>query len=119
PKSGPFCGADCVRYPYTDIAAYIPGDFLWLYPALLVAPMFVVLMAVIHDRVPFDRRGFSRIGVVFAAMAAALLTADYFIQLRVVQPAILKGELEGLAPFTQYNPHGVFIALEDAGYLLI
>src|SRR5437773_731494 len=60
PKSGPFCGADCVRYPYTDIAAYIPGDFLWLYPALLVAPMFVVLMAVIHDRVPFDRRRFSR-----------------------------------------------------------
>jgi uncharacterized membrane protein (GlpM family) len=24
-----------------------------------------------------------------------------------------------MAPWTQYNPHGVFIALEEAGYLLI
>ena len=42
---------------------------------------------------------------------AALLSADYFIQLRVIQPAILKRELDGLAPLSQYNPHGVFIAL--------
>jgi hypothetical protein len=52
-------------------------------------------------------------------MAAMVLTADYFIQLRVVQPAVLKDELDGLAPLTQYNPHGVFIALEEAGYLLM
>jgi hypothetical protein len=31
----------------------------------------------------------------------------------------VKGELDGLAALTQYNPHGVFIALEEAGYLLM
>jgi hypothetical protein len=31
---------------------------------------------------------------------------------------VLRGELEGLAPLSQYNPSGVFIALEEAGYLL-
>jgi hypothetical protein len=31
-KSGPFCVDDCVGYPFTDIAAYIPRDFLWIYP---------------------------------------------------------------------------------------
>jgi hypothetical protein len=67
---------------------------------------------------PKGRERFSRIGVAFGMMAATLITADYFIQLRVVQPAILRGELDGLAPLTQYNPHGVFIALEDAAYLL-
>ena len=119
PKGGPFCVRDCVGYPYTDFAAYIPRDFLWLYPGLLPAPLFVVMLGGIHDRAADHLKPFSRLAIVFAAMASAILTADYFIQLRVIQPAVLKGELGGLAPLTQYNPHGVFIALEEAGYLLM
>jgi hypothetical protein len=119
PKSGPFCLEGCVGYPYTDIAAYIPRDFLWLYPALLPAVFFVMLVNGIHDRAAAEVKRFSRLAVVFATMAATLLTVDYFIQLRVIQPAVLRAEFDGLAPLTQYNPHGVFIALEEAGYLLI
>ena len=119
PKSGPFCTADCVGYPYTDIAEYIPRDFLWLYPGLLPAPLFVVLLSGLHERATIDRKRFSRVALAFAAIAAAILTAVYFVQLRFVQPAVLKGELDGLAPWTQYNPHGVFIALEEAGYVLM
>jgi hypothetical protein len=118
PKGGPFCTAGCVEYPYTDIAAYIPRDFLWMYPALLPAPLFVILLSGVHDRAALDRKPFGRAAVAFGAMAATILTAVYFIQLRYVQPAVLRGELDGLAPWTQYNPHGVFIALEEAGYLL-
>jgi hypothetical protein len=44
---------------------------------------------------------------------------DYFIQLTVIQPSLIKGETEGLALFSQYNPHGIFIALEDLGYLMM
>jgi hypothetical protein len=117
PKSGPFCVEGCVGYPYTDIAAHIPRDFLWMYPALLVAPLFVVITAVIHEQAFPGLQRYSRIAIAFALMAAVLLSADYFIQLRVIQPAVLKGELDGLAPLSQYNPHGVFIALEEAGYL--
>jgi hypothetical protein len=36
-----------------------------------------------------------------------------------LQPAFLLGETEGLSPWTQYNPHGVFIALENVGYVLL
>jgi hypothetical protein len=36
-----------------------------------------------------------------------------------VQSAVLRGEFDGLAPLTQYNPQGVFIALEEAGYTLM
>ena len=119
PKSGPFCVENCLGYPYTDFVAYIPRDFLWMYPALFVAPLFVVLLAAMHERALPGRRHFSRIAMAFGIMAATTLTADYFIQLRFVQPAVLKGELDGLAPWTQYNPHGVFIALEEAGYALM
>jgi hypothetical protein len=90
-----------------------------MYPALLVAPLFVVLVADIHERTAPQRQRFSRVALAFGLIAATVLTADYFIQLRFVQPAVLKGELEGLAPLTQYNPHGVFIALEEAGYVVM
>jgi len=119
PKGGPFCVENCVGYPYTDIAAYIPRDFLWMYPALLTAPLFAMMLNGIHDRIAEDRTRFSRVAMAFSLVTATLLTADYFIQLRVIQPAVRKGELDGLAPLTQYNPHGVFIALEEAGYLLL
>ena len=119
PKAGPFCTEGCIGYPYTDFARFIPRDFIWMYPALFVGPLYVMFTAVIHQRTPAGRQVFSFIGIAFAGMAATVLTADYFVQLRVIQPAILNGELDGLAPLTQYNPHGVFIAFEEAGYLLM
>ena len=72
-----------------------------------------------HERTPPTRRQFTRSAMAFGIMAATTLTAAYFIQLRFVQPAVLNGELDGLAPWTQYNPHGVFIALEEVGYPLM
>jgi hypothetical protein len=119
PKSGPFCTENCVGYPYTDIAAFIPRDFLWIYPALLPAPLFVMMLNSVHERATTDRMRFSRLALAFGAMAGTILTAVYFVQLRFVQPAVLKSELDGLSPWTQYNPHGVFIALEEAGYALM
>jgi hypothetical protein len=91
------------RSACTDIAVNIPRDFLWMYPALLPAPLFVMMVSGLHDQAAVDRKRFSRLAVAFSAIAATLLTADYFIQLRVIQPAILKGELDGLAPLSQYN----------------
>jgi hypothetical protein len=55
----------------------------------------------------------------FALISATAHAINYFIQLAVVQPSLLKGELEGLSLFSQYNPHGIFIALEDVGYLMM
>jgi len=48
-----------------------------------------------------------------------LIVVDYGIQLTFVQPALLAGEAQGLSAFTQDDPHGMFIALENVGYLLL
>jgi hypothetical protein len=77
------------------------------------------MLSGLQQRAASGRRGFSRVALAFGAMASTIITAVYFIQLRFVQPAVLRGELDGLAPWTQYNPHGVFIALEEAGYALM
>jgi len=47
------------------------------------------------------------------------LSIDYGIQLTVLQPALLSGQTEGMSALTQYNPHGVFIALENVGYAVL
>ncbi len=119
PRSGPFCGSACIPYPYTDVAAFIPQDYVWLYPGILLAPIFVVLMACIHSYVADEKKAFSRIGLSFALLYAAVILVDYFVQLTVVVPSLQSGETEGLSLLTQYNPHGIFITFEALGYLMM
>jgi hypothetical protein len=122
-RSGPFCMVDlvdaCITYPYTDAAAFVPNDYLWMYPAFLMGPLFVMVVGCIHHTAAADKKVFSQIALSFAVISAIALATNYFIQLTVVQPSLLKGEVEGLSLFSQYNPHGLFIALEDIGYLMM
>ena len=74
-----------------------------LYPALLPGPLFVILLSGVHERAALDRKPFGQAAVAFGAMAATILTAVYFIQLRYVQPAVSRGELDGMELWTQYN----------------
>jgi hypothetical protein len=59
------------------------------------------------------------LGIVFATISCTLLVGDYFIQISVIQPSLLKGETDGIALLTQYNPHGIFIALEEVVTLFV
>jgi len=119
PHSGPYCQSDCVGYPYTDVAAFVPRDYLWMYPAVVLNLLVILLVECIHHQMSPGEDLLSRIGVAFTIMGVAILVADYASQLTFLQPALLLGETEGLSPWTQYNPHGVFIALENVGYVLL
>ena len=115
-RSGPFCVSDCVAYPYVDVARFIPGDYLWLVPGILLVPIFVVLMACIHAHAAEHQRIYGRIALSFAVVYAVVIGVDYFAQFLVVVPSLQAGETDGLSLLTQYNPHGLFIALESFGY---
>jgi len=119
PRSGPNCSVSCISYPYTTVASFVPNDYLWMYPGILVVLAFVVLMNCIHHSAPEDKKVFSQVGLSFALISATIIATDYFIQLAVVQPSLLKGEVDSLSLFSQYNPHGIFIGLEDVGYLMM
>ena len=60
----------------------------------------------------------TRLGTAFGVVAATTLLGDYYVQLAVIQPSLAAGEADGLSLVTQYNPHGLFIALEELGYIL-
>jgi hypothetical protein len=119
PRSGPYCQSDCVGYPYIDAAEFVPRDYLWIYPALVLWLLVIVLVQCIHSQVDPDLRVLTGIAVSFTAVGAGTLIVDYAIQVTFIQPALLLGEIEGLSPWTQYNPHGIFIALENVGYVLL
>lgn len=119
PLSGPFCVGSCFNYPYTDTVSRFPRDFIWMYFAILLTLIYVVLMVCIHYYASKEKKIFSQIGLSFALISATVLIIDYFIQISVIQPSLVNGETDGIAILTQFNPHGIFIALEEIGYLMM
>ncbi|MBI4977956.1 MAG: hypothetical protein HZC28_10750 [Spirochaetes bacterium] len=119
PLSGPFCKAGCFQYPYLDIASRFPRDYYWMFPAMISNLFFVALMVGLHYRAEACRRVFSMFALIISSMSALVLIGDYFVQVSVIQPSVLAKESDGVSLLTQFNPHGLFIALEELGYLLM
>lgn len=119
PISGANCTKDCIEYPYLAIESRFPRDYWWMFLAIGVMVSFVVLMVSIHQFAPAEKKIYSQIGLIFGVVAALILIVDYFVQVTVIQASIENGETEGIALLTQYNPHGIFIALEELGYLMM
>jgi hypothetical protein len=119
PRGGPFCASGCLLYPYDGAAAYVPRDFLWMWPAVVMVLALVVLAAALAALAARDRRADGLVGLALVTVAAVPLLSAYAVQLAVVQPSLLAGEGADVASLSQYNPHGLFIALEDLGYLVV
>ena len=90
-----------------------------MFPAMLATLFSVAFMVALHARAVPERRIVAQLGLAVSEMAAVTIVGDYFVQLSVIQPSVLAGEADGIPLLTQYNPHGVFIALEELGYLLL
>lgn len=119
PLSGPWCEGSCFQYPYTDIASRFPRDYYWMFFAMPSFLFYLIMMVCLHQVVIPGKKHFSMIGVAFAMMATMLLFSNYFIQVSVIQPSLLVGETDGIALISQYNAHGIFIAVEEIGFLFI
>lgn len=119
PISGANCLEGCIDYPYLDTVAQFPKDYRWMPLASVLMLAYVVWTAAIHAAAAPHKQIFSQVGLVFAAMSSLVLVTDYFLQFSVVPISLMSGETEGITLLTQYNAHGVFIALEELGYLLM
>jgi hypothetical protein len=105
---------------WTDMAAYAQvfdaGQVVQLVPVLLLCPVVVVLMASLHTLASGRGRAATLIATVFSANYAAIIGANYVIQLYVVRLNLSAGTGEGLSLLAMPNPHSVFAALEILGY---
>ncbi len=119
PPSGPYCPGNCMEYPYSDSLAYFPRDYYWIFFALFQLITYLIFMISIHFITPSEKKIYSYIAVVFSIIASGILLSDYFIQFSVVPISLMKGETDGIALISQYNGHGIFIAMEELGYLIM
>lgn len=119
PRSGPWCTANCTAYPYIDAGRFFPRDYWWMLPGITLAPLFMTLAACMHFCIPPARRLWTLLAICCATAATTLIALDYFVQVLLVQPSLTHHEHDAIAILTQYNPHGLFLVLEDLGYLLL
>jgi hypothetical protein len=119
PISGTNCRVGCHLYPYLDTLAQFPHDYIWMLPAQVLVVTYLVVMVSIYEYADREQKIYGQLGLSFALIAAAILLSAYYLQLTVVPVSLSHGETAGIPLLIQYNPHGVFIALEEIGYLLM
>jgi hypothetical protein len=67
-RSGPYCSMSCIAYPYTNAAAFVPRDYVWMYPAALLSVTFVVLVTCVHRHARDDLKSCSLVAMCFASL---------------------------------------------------
>ena len=108
-----------LSYPYLDTLRQYPRDYFWQYSAIIMLILYIVLYSSLSSVIITEKKVIANIGLIFAVMSCLILIALYYIQETVVPISLMKNETDGLSLLTQYNPHGVFIALEEIGYILM
>jgi hypothetical protein len=117
PPAGPYCPNNCMEYPFPDILLYYPRDYYWMYIAIFQLFAFVIFIVTIHFTANVAKKLFTFLSVSFALISSTVLLMAYFTQFSVVPISVMKGETDGIALITQYNEHGLFIAMEELGYI--
>ena len=117
PPAGPYCPGNCMEYPFADLLTYYPRDYCWMYLSIFQLFAYLMFMATHHHLARAERKLFSLISFSFALISATVLLLAYFVQFSVVPVSMMNGETDGIALLTQYNGHGLFIAMEDLGYI--
>jgi len=117
PPSGPYCPDNCMNYPFPDILSYYPRDYYWMYLAIFQLFAYIIFVVTNHFIAPLEKRMYSFISIAFALISTTVLLIAYFTQFSVIPISVMKGETDGIALLTQYNGHGIFIALEELGYI--
>ncbi len=119
PPAGPYCTENCMSYPYENLLSHFPIDYIWMYFACFQLCAFLVFTIAIHFNTPKERKIFSSIGVSFAIISTIILLITYFVQFSVVPISVMHGQTEGISLLTQYNGNGIFIALEELGFIMM
>lgn len=108
-----------VTYPYLDTLRLFPRDYIWMFVAIPLLLDYVILTIATASLAKDDKKIYGQIGIAFAIISAVILLLDYFVQFSVVPANLINNQTEGLMLLTQYNPYGIFIALEELGYIVM
>ena len=119
PISGANVVGEGIPYPYMDTLGQFPRDFIWQLAAILQLMLFIWLFSIFPQAVENSHRHHADTAKTFALAAGIILITNYYLQFSVVPISLRAKELDGLPLLIQYNSHGIFIVLEEIGYILI
>jgi hypothetical protein len=109
--------------PWHGLAAYAssfqPLPFLaWIVPCFFLAPMVLTMMTCLHVWAQKEKQTWSLLALVFAVVYATLLSANYYIQMTVIQHHLVNGTTDGLSLwlYAYHYPYNIPGALEAVGY---
>ena len=88
------------------------GLIILLVPSLFPAPSFTILMLCVHYYAPEDKKVWSHTGIMFATIYAVMVSINYYVQLTLVVPHLLRGEIKSIRPFL-FSPFDSFIYSVD------
>ena len=92
------------------------GLIVLLTPSLLLAPSFALLMLCVHYYAPDSKKIWSHAGIMFAVVYTVMVSINYYVQLTLIVPHLMKGEVESIRPFL-FTPFDSFIYSVDVlGY---
>ena len=92
------------------------GLVVLLTPSLFLGSSFAVLMVSVHHYARDAERIWSHIGLVFAVIYTVLISINYYVQLTLVLPHMLRGEIESVR-FLLFTPFDSFLySVDILGY---
>src|SRR4030043_2125735 len=81
-----------------------------LVSGIILIPVFILLMACIHEFSPADKKIFSRLGLLFTIGYAVLIGFNYYLQLTLVRKNLYT------AVFAMDDPQSIMWVIEVLGY---
>lgn len=89
---------------------------MFVVPCFLIAPLYLILTVSIHRFTPEEKQILSLLGIVFAVVYLAQITANYYLQMTAISQSISTGLLDGTTLFAFGNLNSVFWSMEVLGY---
>lgn len=92
------------------------GLIILLTPSLFLGTSFLILMVSIHHYSSPEKKIWSHTGLVFAIIYTALISINYYVQLTLVVPHLMRGETESIR-FLLFTPFDSFLySVDILGY---
>lgn len=85
-----------------------------IYPSMLLALTYVILLACVHRVIPEDKKIWSLIALSLGIIYAVMASINYNIQAVAVRQSLAAGETNGLEMFIPDNTHSIYNALANA-----
>lgn len=95
-------------------ASFDISRLTYIYPSLLLALTYLIVLAVLYRQAPDDRKIWALLALLIGIIYSVMATINYNIQAVAVRKSLAAGETGGIELFLPDNPNSIFGALANS-----